>query len=226
MAFRTILVGAVVALGMDLPTGSEIQNWVRTGESWWNARVAELEARHGIALSPLDSIADERVEATPEFPEECSEATFATVVDDWVAVVSEPEQDSKAEPIDTARLVAGAESVEFGFDFGFALEPNAFWIPIAGIPQEESVQSDPPPAIEMSSTDSALDIPLAVEDVVEVVVEANSSVTETPRLSSADREPQSNEIPRLTAAIRLTGEALSAWLVVLNPSGLETTALK
>lgn len=65
MALRILLVGLVIGLGVDLPSGAEVAAWARAGDEWVRAR--------------LDGVfgAEEVAEAKPS-----ADAEFAAVVDE------------------------------------------------------------------------------------------------------------------------------------------------
>lgn len=42
MALRLVLVGLVASMGIELPSGSDLANWTRTGREWAGARTADL----------------------------------------------------------------------------------------------------------------------------------------------------------------------------------------
>lgn len=42
MALRLVLVGLVASMGIELPSGSDLANWTRTGREWAGARMADL----------------------------------------------------------------------------------------------------------------------------------------------------------------------------------------
>lgn len=49
MALRVVLVGLVVGLGVDLPSGEEVSGWVRAGGAWVRARIDGLAGPEVVA---------------------------------------------------------------------------------------------------------------------------------------------------------------------------------
>jgi hypothetical protein len=77
MALRLLLVGLVVGLGFDLPSGDEVASWAHIGTAWVQARIDGLVGPEAIA------------EARPD-----PDAEFAAIVDDMaLAFAAEPKPD-------------------------------------------------------------------------------------------------------------------------------------
>jgi hypothetical protein len=77
MAVRLLLVGLVIGLGLDLPSGDEVASWAHIGASWVQARVDGMLGAGAVA------------EAQPD-----PDAEFAAIVDDMaLAFAAEPKPD-------------------------------------------------------------------------------------------------------------------------------------
>ncbi|RUL88943.1 hypothetical protein [Tautonia sociabilis] len=230
MAFRFLLVGAVAALGFDLPQGIDVDAWTQSGRAWWHARVAEFEARHGIALARIEGDASPETEPVvavePSAPD--ADAAFATVMEDVIAAfASDGSSESIAEPEARVQLVAGVAEPTFGPEFADSLnrwadglsEPAepAPLAPGAGVPWLATDPGiDPNVAPNAGSAGPALATAIGLETDGEI--DAPSS----PEASARGEEPEgaspASSGLRFVQAVRLTGQALQAWLALVQPT--------
>src|SRR5262249_17052965 len=88
MALRFLLVGLVVGLGVDLPSGEEVSAWVRSGRDWIQARV--------------DGVLGAEVATAPK----STDAEFSAIVDEmagaFTADLASAERGPAFDPIEVA----------------------------------------------------------------------------------------------------------------------------
>ncbi len=194
MALRFLLVGLVIGLGVELPSGDEIASWVRAGSDWVQARIDG-------ALGP-----EALAEAKPT-----DDAAFAAIVDEMAGAFASDRAavvDGKAgaSPSDDAAFAAIVDEMAGAFASDRALaERPAPPKRLAFEPIE--VPDDP---------ESDLGFALNRESQGE-------GRTPEPAAIEIAKAPaaESTAEGRLASAIRLTREAGAAWANVLR--GAEAT---
>ncbi|MEW4567665.1 hypothetical protein AB1L88_07320 [Tautonia sp. JC769] len=227
MAFRFLLVGAVAALGFDLPQGIDVEALAQSGRAWWHARAAEFEARHGIALAGLEdsSSTSPTADDEPEVVVPDADAAFATVIEDVVsAFAADGQSEGRTESEASSRLVAGVDDAAYGPEFADALNRWA-----DGLSEPED-----PATLVVEASESAFafgDDPMTASISGNAGSAFASSSDEGPigsdpivETASADRggqdpgtvESEPNGEPRLVKAVQLTGQALHAWLALIQ----------
>lgn len=227
MTLRFLLVGAVAALGFDLPSGIDVDAWTHSGRAWWHARAAEFEARHGIALAEVEDVSSPSspvVEA--DVPPSDDDAAFATVIEDVVSAFAADEAIARAEePGDSSQLVAGVDDVSHGPEFADALNR---WADGLSEPVEPATfafladvddSSDP----EVDSIEAMASGFAGLAFASEVVLDDEAPLLASPADSSAfgasedpGASPSGPEGPGFSQAVQLTGQALQAWLALVQ----------
>jgi hypothetical protein len=226
MAFRFLLLGAVAALGFDLPQGIDVDGLARSGRAWWHARVSEIEARHGIALAGVEdsSLADPSEAPGPVAPD--ADEAFATVIEDVVsAFVVDGVIESKEEPESSSQLVAGVDDAAYGPDFADALNRWADGLSEPAEPAtlaaeagetELPIERDPIFASISGFAGSAFHAPVVVEGgVLDPASEAASAVPGAGLVDPSDST--TDDGPGFARAVQLTGQALQAWFALIQP---------
>ena len=234
MPFRIFLVGAVAALGIDLPTGSDLDAWARSGRVWWNARVAELEARHGNAPDDGEGTTSPAPAGLAEPDASDDDAAFATVVEEMVAAFAEEGVSEPVEPTDrNAQIVAGFGDATFGPDYAEALnrwadglsepaEPAPSAALVAGGDELDGVEPEAglPSAVGASTPETEVDLDSEIPTSVST---ADASAVGPQQDAGAGAEAVADEDGGgLSDAVELTGRAVQAWLTLLYPAGLAT----
>jgi hypothetical protein len=229
MAFRFLLVGAVAALGFDLPQGIDVEALAQSGRAWWHARAAEFEARHGIALAGLEdaSSTSPTADDEPEVVVPDADAAFATVIEDVVsAFAADGQTEELTGPETSSRLVAGVDDADYGPEFADALnrwadglsEPEDPATLVAEASDSASEFGDDPMTASISGVAgsafaSSID---EEEDDSDLIVETASAVETVEAPESVESAPIGE--PRLVKAVQLTGQALHAWFSLIQPA--------
>lgn len=230
MAFRFLLVGFVAALGFDMPKGIEIdvESWTDSGRAWWHARASEIEARHGIALVGIgDQCPDSATIDEPEAPPPNADDAFATVIEDVVSAFAEDGIfDVIEEPDASSQLVAGVDDAAFGPDYADALNRGADGLsepaePVSLVDETGEIESDQvvePLVVSISGVaGSAFAAPVeSVRDDQRPEFAMVSTVGDSDVPDSFDTS--ANAEPGLVKAFQLTGQALQAWLALVQPA--------
>ncbi|MBX6316333.1 MAG: hypothetical protein IRY99_25990 [Isosphaeraceae bacterium] len=203
MLLRLLLVGAVTTMGLDLPTGRDLERWCRSGRDWWEAAVARCQDKEaaaraeeapGESLAPADLLRSIAAEMTPGPSEPVAamptaeasvDEAFQAVVGGMVMAFREA-----APAREAGAAVISAEEIQGSGDTTPTFEPV-------------EVPEDLYPGLAYALNREAEGVPTALlEEAIEM-----TEVTETK--SDAPRT-------RLATAIRLTGQAVQAWLSVLH----------
>ncbi len=207
MALRLLLVGLVIGLGVELPSGDEIASWASSGSAWVQARVDGLLGPEAVA------------EATPS-----PDAEFAAIVEEMAqSFVAAPRPDAGfAAIIDemAQSFVAGPEP-----DAGFAAVVDdmarSFAADLARVEPRPAEPPASPTAVVFEPLDLADDLETGIafalnreSQGVGVTPEPSAPV---PARASESGVPGGSE--RLASAVRLTGQAAAAWMAVLRGSG-------
>ncbi|WP_169975405.1 hypothetical protein [Tautonia rosea] len=229
MAFRFLLVGAVAALGFDLPQGIDVDALAQSGRAWWHARAAEFEARHGITLAGLEdsSSTSPSVEVEPETLVPELDAAFATVIEDVVAsFAADGQSEELGVPETSSQRVAGVDDAAYGPEFADALNRWA-----DGLSEPED-----PATLVAEASGSALEfgddlLTASISGVAgsafassideeeggsDLIISTASAVGEIEQLEPIVSEPIGE--PRLVKAVQLTGQALQAWFSLIQPA--------
>ena len=215
MAFRFFLVGAVAALGIDLPTGFDVDDWTHSGRTWWQARVAEFEARYGDASRDESGAppSARMMEATEtEAPD--VDAAFDTVMEEVVtALAADAASDGETDAESMPQLVAGLGDERFGPSFADALNR---WADGLSEPVEPATLALEAGGLAIETRDGVFRThPMAASGGV----------------GSADSGGNGNGIDappgdrRLADAVRQTGLAFQAWLALLQHGAVPMPSL-
>ncbi|CAN5877102.1 hypothetical protein BH23PLA1_BH23PLA1_31410 [soil metagenome] len=222
MAFRMILVGVVASLGFDLPTGRDVEDWASTGRAWFDARVSEFQARQEI------------VEGAPA-PEVIALAgtvedrTFAAVVEEMVSAFVVNGQTMA--PLSEEAVPVAGEISAFGNELADALNHGADGLsePVEPAPVAVEATGFEIVSLDLEGMGSILEADDA-SDLVEGETELPRATTDTSDSSEAVavapamvEEPGSPD-DRVAEAVRLTGQALQAWMTLLQ-SGIASAPL-
>jgi hypothetical protein len=221
MALRVLLVGLVASMGFELPTGQDLSSWARTGRGWADARMAELswlrlEAEKAIAIA-TDGVRDElppsrSAEVASTRADLIFEAAVEGMASGFAADLALMEDASPAEESVVAEVgptradlifEATVEGMASEFAADLALMEDAS-------PAEETVVvverfQEMPPA---ESTEPEPEGP---------AIEAPSDVLAPAAASALSARPASR-VERLSAAVRLTKQAVSAWASLIQPA--------
>ncbi|QDV33364.1 hypothetical protein [Tautonia plasticadhaerens] len=224
MTLRFLLVGAVAALGFDLPSGIDVDAWTHSGRTWWHTRVAEFEARHGIALVEVEDVPSPSPPACEAEALPSDDAAFATVIEDVVSAFAADVAIARAEePEDSSQLVAGVDDVSHGPEFADALnrwadglsEPATLALWAGGDSDSSDPEVDPIGATATGFAGPAFASEVVLDDEAPLLAStADSSAggaSEDPGVS-----PSGTEGPGFSQAVRLTGQALQAWLALVQ----------
>jgi hypothetical protein len=228
MTLRFLLVGAVAALGFDLPQGIDVDAWSHSGRAWWHARVAEFEARHGIALAEVEdhsSPVEPVVEVEAPAPDD--DAIFATVIEDVVSAFSADEvlvRTKDAE--DSSQLVAGVDDASYGPEFADALNR---WADGLSEPAEPATLASQASERSTDPEVDSIEVPIsgfagsafASEIVLDEQVPAlATSMVDSSTLEDGEGQgsslSDSSEGPGIARAVQLTGQAFQAWLALVQ----------
>ncbi|HEY2155221.1 MAG TPA: hypothetical protein VGH33_06295 [Isosphaeraceae bacterium] len=189
MAVRLLLVGLVIGLGFDLPSGDEVASWAVAGTAWVQARVDGL-------LGP---------EAVAE-PRPAPDAEFAAIVDDMVlAFAAEPKPD-----------VAFSAIVD-DMAANFADETARVAAPRVDPAPRRLVAFEPLDVPDDLETGVAFALNRDSQGVgvtPEPIAADRAKVALSPSGPTVPGRPE-----RLASAVRLTGQAAAAWMAVLRGSG-------
>ena len=208
MAFRVFLVGAVAALGIDLPNGFDVDAWTHSGRTWWQARVAEFDARYGDASEDESGAPPSaRMEAT-ETDAVDVDAAFDTVMEEVVAAfAADAALNGESDADRSPQLVAGLGEERFGTDFAEALNR---WADGLSEPVE-------PATLAAEAGDTAIEARELAGGSARTLPEAVTTAWEP---AIADGEGNSIAAPsgdrRLDDALRQTGLAFQSWLALLQ----------
>jgi hypothetical protein len=251
MVLRLVLVSIVAGLGATPPAESEVAGWSRAVQVWLDARVAEWNlapARDGCISTPptgvpatdLDVAALERelmavfaaepvVEQAAAAPASTgqgqSDLDFAAVVEEMVAAFSQVAAEAPA-PEPKAPAPPAPSSATIVADEAEALEAEIVEAELAG---GDSISTVAAPA--MATLPAGEDEWLAIADefdlfpAFEPVREAPLAVVppttpeEAPAATTAVTPPAGNP---LRDAVRLTRDAVFAWLNLLQSPALVT----
>lgn len=192
MALRLVLVGLVASMGIELPSGSDLANWTRTGREWAGVRMADLSVI--------------RVEAarTCAGPADCGPADGHLGAADVTGAGS-----GRADL--AFDVVVEGMAVDFAADFaslrvdGPAPDqvPDAISGGERGVVPTELSWSDPEP--------------VPADPIAEVAIEAPALPVEALALP-VEATLVSRRSERLSTAVRLTRQALDAWARLIEGS--------
>jgi hypothetical protein len=184
MTIRIMLMGLVASLGFELPSGSDVSRWAQAGSAWAQGRMTEQSGPEVEAKLDRAGLSDCRqAEVTPEVPSLVSEEEAEV---DWAfRAVSEGMAADLA-----ADLLASHRDEEPTRESGLceAGEPAS-----VGLPEGEEVGCLVVPADESSAAVTA-----SVDE-------------DMPDDSDGTTEVSPERTDRVSAAVRLTREAVRAW---------------
>ena len=217
MAIRFLLVGVVAALGIDLPTDFDGGAWTDAGNAWWNARVAEFEARYGDAKADDEGTASPApvvavVTAAPD-----DDAAFATVVEEMVEAFAVDASSDLSVPSDvTPRLVAGPGDPSFGIACVDALNR---WADGLSEPAEPAASAAEAGVLALHDGPDGTEAERSAAAASEESVESFAFVAdEAPAMAGAPEVVEPSPA-RFTDAVEQTGRAFEAWLTLLGQTG-------
>jgi hypothetical protein len=182
MALRFVLVGLVASMGFEMPSGGDVESWTRTGQNWFEARLAELSSLRLEASRAFDAATDcERADASAPAPVPAVEV--ASVREDL-----------------TFEAVVDGMAKDFTADLASINEPRPAEEAIATVePFREMPEAAPSPSPSPAP---------AIESVVEARPEPVVS-------------PATSRVEKISTALRLTRQAMSAWAALIQPSVVE-----
>jgi hypothetical protein len=190
MALRLLLVGLVIGMGVELPSGDEVASWAHAGRAWIQARVDGL-------LGP-DALAEVRPDP---------DAEFAAIVDDMALAFA-------AEPKPDVAFTAIVDDMATSFAADLArveppkVEPAPRRLAAAFEPLEVPDDLETGVAFALNRESQGVGIvpePIAPEPAKIAALGTESTVPSGPE--------------RLASAVRLTGQAAAAWMAVLRGPG-------
>ncbi len=232
MLLRVLLVGMVTSLGLELPTGQEVDAWSRAGRDWCQTRLAEWDASlptnaTALVTVPAPTVAvaadvarNEGATQTVEVPRIAEIATTSPIAQ---TVEIAPIAEAEAKVVLAADLTFIAvmeESVNAFAAESFAEEAAAVLASLP-LPREEP-GVDPLVAMELGRE--------AERPIEAAMVEAVATLNGPTVADAAGLAPASVPEPavaiaampghtrgeRLAAALRLTSQAVRAWAGLLQ----------
>jgi hypothetical protein len=229
MALRVILVGLVASLGLDLPSSQDVARMAQSGLDWASSQAASI--RDFVAdLTDRESdpgreaVAEER--APEGMPAEVARDVDATTTTEaTLANVSHPTTGrvptiEVVEESDEPATQVAADPVDGRFDAivgemasEFAGQADEI-VPAATVAETE--EEEPFAGIAYALNREAD----GIEDEW-IVEEAEATATaERPQVAESEEESDDDDPrgARLGTAVRLTGQALQAWMSVLQQS--------
>jgi hypothetical protein len=136
MALRFLLVGLVIGLGVDLPSGEEISSWARAGSDWVRSRLDDV-------LGP-EAVAGTETSADPE---------FAAIVDEMAGAFS-ADLARVERPVPRVRIAAEAIEVPEDVEPGIAYALNRGSQGEGLTPEDVPAEAAKAPALEPETVPS------------------------------------------------------------------------
>lgn len=192
MALRLLMVGLVAGLGLDLPSGRDVGRWARDGRAWLERTVAALSP------APMPDDAGAFAAEAPE-PDAPIAATGPVV---------------PVAPTLAAEIVLAKTSGGMDRDFSAVVDQMA--VDFAA-DRPILAESRPRPSFEPVEVGDDLYPGLAFDlnGGAEALGVAQGAAAANSRDDPASPAEESRE-RKLTAALRLTGQAFHAWVSVLQ----------
>jgi hypothetical protein len=196
MALRMLLVGLVIGLGFELPSGDEVATWAHAGVAWVQARVDGLLGPEAVA------------EARPG-----ADAEFAAIVDDMALAFAAETKPAAAEtkPDLAFSAIVDDMATSFAADLARLAPPKVDPAPRRLVAFEPvDVPDDLETGVAFALNRESQGVGITPEPI-------------TPELTKTAAGPPEPTAPggpeRLASAVRLTGQAAAAWMAVLRGSG-------
>lgn len=175
MGLRLVLAGLVVGLGLELPSGQELERWLHSGHTWLCVRLDEWNAWTALDEEPIVLSAET---AHPALPEPApapapsrpmlSEEELAGLVADMVAAYGDEGLSTDAaracEPAITAQPAAKAEPAPASVASAPSVQTDAAENAVAVSPEAVAVAPaleparEPAAAVELPSDDEFADV--------------------------------------------------------------------
>jgi hypothetical protein len=243
MLLRVVMVGAVASLGLSLPTGRDLERWAQSGRAWWETTVAEWRARlpnvgPAVASEMTTEETEEPAPAAPKAPA-APVAARATAAPDFDAIVNQIAQSFGSPAAPAAKVEAKTPvRVEDDLELYAELADSVDFLPLeeaATDPAPMAVEqylelaygvvreAEPTPAPAKAATPAfePVEVP---EDLYPGLAyalnrEAEGAPMPAPEpqtIAPAFVETEAEERGhRLADAVRLTGQAVQAWMSLL-----------
>ena len=186
MTLRIMLLGLVASMGIELPSGADVSCWTRSGRDWVAARLVDRSGS-GVEADRAD---------VP--PTDCRQAEEG-IESPGVARGVEASDDIAFE------AVAEGMAADFAADLMAMTEdgPSSEESP-SSLAQTEASGANPPEAEELAS----LALPMIEVDAVGEEDPASEAIAETEEVPS--------RADRVSSAVRLTREAVQAWVSLVQ----------
>ncbi|MEO6807921.1 MAG: hypothetical protein ABI353_02280 [Isosphaeraceae bacterium] len=197
MLLRLAMVSAVACLGFDLPTENDLQSWTRTGQVWWDATTAQW-------VMPSTDLAPDAVNEPEEPPDHTAPApesvveTTPTTTDEPATPIAETLTDQAFDSVVT-QMVSTFATDATPLPTVAALETPSF--------EPVEVGDDLYPGLAYELNRASEGTPLPAQAV------ALAAPAPTPEQPEAET---SSPGERLATAVRLTNQAVSAWVGLLR----------
>jgi hypothetical protein len=199
MLLRLVMVGAVASLGFDLPTENDVQSWTSAGQVWWDATTAQW-VMPAIDVTP-DTVNEPEILSDQVAPavEPVAEATPATT-DDAVAPPAETLTDQAFDGVVTQMVSSFATDAT-------PVPPAAVAVLETPSFEPAEVGDDLYPGLAYELNRASEGAPLPAQEVAQAALAPTSGQPKS-------KSPTPGE--RLAAAVRLTNQAVSAWVGLLR----------
>jgi hypothetical protein len=199
MALRVLLVAIVAALGLELPGADELVGWERSGREWVAARLADLST-----LRLDEALASEPTEAAPDRADLVFEAVTDSMASDFASDLAS----IGSKPPDEGILAS------IGPQAGPASSTQPDRADLVFEVVAESMASDF--ASDLASIGSK---PSDQGILASVEPQAGPASAVAPAVAEAS-SPQESTLHRLSTAVRLTKQAVDAWVSVIQPTAV------
>jgi hypothetical protein len=207
MMLRIMLLGLVASMGFELPSGDDLACWTQSGREWVDARLAD------------QTVPSVEVQKPCALPTDCLQAEKSESCHAPIVVESVNSTEDKAFEAITTRMAAdfAADLVAKGDEpKSTEVEPSlvvAQEIPPVGLPCGEEIVCQ----VTLDEKVAVVEV-TEVTKVVEVVAEPSVPV-EVVEVTDVMQE----RLDRISAAVRLTREAVHAWAEVIQDPVDETS---
>jgi hypothetical protein len=192
MTLRIMLLGLVASMGFDLPSGPDLSCWTRSGRDWVHERVADLTGSVVEADRPDVEPTDCRQAEAPISIEPSAIAEEVKVADDSAFVA-----------------VSEAMAVDFAADSMTMRDERS--------PSEDAtaILANEPPTVGLPGGEElAVQVaPVGEDDLSDVV-----GSDDLPGEAATEADEASTRADRVSSAIRLSREAVRAWVDLMQQS--------
>jgi hypothetical protein len=194
MTLRIMLVGLVASMGFELPSGGDLSSWTQSGREWVNARMADLTG----SVVEADCLGSG---STGCLQAESPDSIGPSVVAEPAKAADDAAFDAVSEAM-VAEFVADTMPMA---EMPSPIEDDPATVgveaPPVGLPDGEELAAQVAPASDVEPADAF--------ESDDMPADATTETEEAEDASRADR---------VSSALRVTGEAVRAWVSLIRVS--------